>query len=384
MMEKIDRELVASARSGDREAFGELIERHQPACLRLAMSLVNDRETAREIVQEAVLQAYLSLDDLREDAKFANWLLGIVANGCRSYWRDRTSPSPPDVAGGGTFDAIGLWNAAESPTERAEQRELHDLLSAALDALPSKSRSAVHLFYFERRSVREIAEILHLSITAVKGRLHRARQHLRERLLPVSAELLPELVAQGKGRAMIPLTVADVVLQGERSGCVVVLHDEERHRLLPIWIGTAEGEAIALGLRGYRFPRPMTHTFMAKLLEATGATLEHVRIESLKGTTYYAIVRLTSGAELDARPSDALALAVRMGSPIFATEEVMNKGAVEIPEQLRETAPLGRGIDAIVREVEGKAVRTTEAQLRHLVAFVFGTEITFAQEGHGE
>jgi bifunctional DNase/RNase len=112
--------------------------------------------------------------------------------------------------------------------------------------------------------------------------------------------------------------------------------------------------------------------------------LEHVRIESLKGTTYYAIVRLTSGAELDARPSDALALAVRMGSPIFATEEVMNKGGVEIPEQLRETAPLGRGIDAIVREVEGKAVRTTEAQLRHLVAFVFGTEITFAQEGHGE
>src|SRR5438445_13635909 len=88
-MEETDSELVALARSGDKEAFGQLIDRHQARAMRVARGTVRNEDAAEELVQEAMLQAYLSLDRLREDVRFASWLHGIVLNVCRHYLRDR-------------------------------------------------------------------------------------------------------------------------------------------------------------------------------------------------------------------------------------------------------------------------------------------------------
>lgn len=139
---------------------------------------------------------------------------------------------------------------------------------------------------------------------------------------------------------MVKVTVVDVVSflkpgTKERGDSTVVLLDEAGHRALGIWIGPAEAVAIEMGLYKSQLPRPMTMNFMASILKAAGATLEEVRIETLKDEIFYAAVKIRNGdtvQEIDARPSDAIALAVVTGSPVFAAEEILEKCGVALPE----------------------------------------------------
>jgi hypothetical protein len=103
-------------------------------------------------------------------------------------------------------------------------------------------------------------------------------------------------------------------------------------------------------LRQVELPRPMTVTFMGRLLDAADAAIEQVRIERLDGDTYYAVVQVRSGgepSEVDARPSDALALAAHTGCPIFAAEDVLERAAKAIPPAIAQVKPDGKGMDAI-------------------------------------
>jgi len=87
-MERTDAELVALARVGDKDAFGCLIERYERMVTRLASRMIANRSVARELAQEALVQAYLSLDHLRDAERFESWLYGITLNVCRGYLRD--------------------------------------------------------------------------------------------------------------------------------------------------------------------------------------------------------------------------------------------------------------------------------------------------------
>ncbi len=89
MDDKPETELVESARSGDKAAFGNLVDRYQGVVQRVAAGMVGDRDLARDLAQEAMLQAYLSLDRLRDADRFGSWLYGIVLNVCRSHLRDQ-------------------------------------------------------------------------------------------------------------------------------------------------------------------------------------------------------------------------------------------------------------------------------------------------------
>ena len=95
MNQKTDAELVALARCGDKAAFSNLIKRHQTLALRVAQKMMNRSDIARELSQEAFLQAYLSLDRLQDDEKFQSWLYGIVINVCRSHRLLRRKPTEP-------------------------------------------------------------------------------------------------------------------------------------------------------------------------------------------------------------------------------------------------------------------------------------------------
>jgi bifunctional DNase/RNase len=109
---------------------------------------------------------------------------------------------------------------------------------------------------------------------------------------------------------------------------VVVLEDLEKTRLVPIWIGVNEGNAIALEMQGEKFPRPLTHDLIVSMLSLLGAKIDKIVVSDLKENSYYAVIHLTAGGktfELDARPSDSLALAVRLHCPIFIDEKVLNK-----------------------------------------------------------
>lgn len=109
---------------------------------------------------------------------------------------------------------------------------------------------------------------------------------------------------------------------------VVVLEDIEKTRLVPIWIGVNEGNAIAMEMQGEKFPRPLTHDLIVNLLQTLEARIEKIVINDLRDNSYFALIHLVSGArrfEIDARPSDSLALAVRIGCPIYIDETVLRK-----------------------------------------------------------
>src|SRR6266567_7235517 len=124
MIHQADIELVALARRGNKDAFGQLIERYQHMVKCIALGIVSNEETARELAQEAMLQAYLSLDHLRDNARFKSWLYGITLNVCRSYIREQKTDffSLEALMGGMYHDTWGFPSAVIDPEELAEQR----------------------------------------------------------------------------------------------------------------------------------------------------------------------------------------------------------------------------------------------------------------------
>jgi bifunctional DNase/RNase len=114
---------------------------------------------------------------------------------------------------------------------------------------------------------------------------------------------------------------------------VVILKQKDGDRYLPIWIGPAEADAIALRLQDVNVPRPLTHDLLRSVIDQLGAQIASIVVNDLSNDTYYARIMLTVGdrsLEIDARPSDAIALAVRAHVPIYADESVLDKAGVQI------------------------------------------------------
>lgn len=128
---------------------------------------------------------------------------------------------------------------------------------------------------------------------------------------------------------MIEVRVNGIFLtQSQASG--IILKEKDGNRTLPIVIGEYEAQSIALALEDLKPPRPITHDLTVNLLDSIGVTIESVIISELKENTYYAIIRIQKDMEtmeIDARPSDAIALAVRLGTNIFVNETVMDEAA---------------------------------------------------------
>ncbi|HEX5826396.1 MAG TPA: bifunctional nuclease family protein [Candidatus Limnocylindrales bacterium] len=125
--------------------------------------------------------------------------------------------------------------------------------------------------------------------------------------------------------------IVDSVRVHMRTGRhVLVLRETDRARLLMIWVGVNEANAIAMKLQGVTPERPLTHDLMVNMLEATGIRLDRIIISDLADETFHArlvLVGPDSRQEVDARPSDSIALAVRTGAPIFATVDVLDRAA---------------------------------------------------------
>ncbi len=121
----------------------------------------------------------------------------------------------------------------------------------------------------------------------------------------------------------------------------VILTDEEEKRYLPIWIGVAEATAIFIQLNEQVLPRPMTHDLMKSIIDTLGAKVAKVVVNDINQNTFFARVFLetadsTEKYEIDARPSDAIALALRTGSPIFVTEKVVINATIVDKEKYKE------------------------------------------------
>jgi bifunctional DNase/RNase len=128
--------------------------------------------------------------------------------------------------------------------------------------------------------------------------------------------------------SLVPMTIKGLMLDPVSNSPIVVLKDHDDRIYLPIWVGIFEANAIALQLESVETPRPMTHDLLRNFLSELSAVVHQVVISDLRDSTFFARIHVTSGGrsfEMDARPSDAIALALRTAAPIFVEQSVLDQ-----------------------------------------------------------
>lgn len=132
---------------------------------------------------------------------------------------------------------------------------------------------------------------------------------------------------------MIEMKVMGIALDTRTGSPIVVLHDKENRRALPIWIGSAEASSIIRKIENLSVTRPMTHDLIISIIEKVGYKISKVEINDVKKETYFATIFLENEddgkiIEIDSRPSDAIAIAIRIDAPIYVTANVLSNGSV--------------------------------------------------------
>jgi bifunctional DNase/RNase len=138
---------------------------------------------------------------------------------------------------------------------------------------------------------------------------------------------------------MVEVTLVGVRVELPTNQPIVLLKERDGGRFLPIWIGAVEATAIAFALQGVVTQRPMTHDLLKNIVDELGVTIEGIDITELREGTFYAVIRMRAhdqAYEVSSRPSDAIALAVRAGAPIFAAEEVLEEASISMREDESE------------------------------------------------
>ena len=140
---------------------------------------------------------------------------------------------------------------------------------------------------------------------------------------------------------MIEVRVAHLGLDKTTNTPVVILQEQNGERVLPIWIGPAEASAIAMELAGMKFARPLTHDLLKQVIVGLGADLRKVIITKVQDNTYYAELHIYRGdaiVNIDARPSDSIAVALRLKAPIFTSEDLLERTSVDTSELSTDTS----------------------------------------------
>jgi hypothetical protein len=147
---------------------------------------------------------------------------------------------------------------------------------------------------------------------------------------------------------MIEMSVHAVLYSLLSRHRIVLLKESNGERYLPIWIGSNEAEAIAMRLQGGNVPRPLTHDLLANMISELGGDVQHIVVNDLRNNTFYARIAIEQNNKLnlvDSRPSDAIALAVRIEVPIYAEEGVMDKAGIVPSPEIREGVERGKSED---------------------------------------
>ncbi len=159
---------------------------------------------------------------------------------------------------------------------------------------------------------------------------------------------------------LIAVDVKGVVVDPESQSPVLLLVDPESEKGLPVWIGLGEARAISLGLANATPPRPLTHDLMKNMLDLLHARVERVVISDLKENTYYATLNLRAGPktwEVDSRPSDAVAMALKFGAPLFLSRALVQKGVLVDLGSSSAKLPAERMYGFVTRELSPEVAR---------------------------
>lgn len=159
-------------------------------------------------------------------------------------------------------------------------------------------------------------------------------------------------------RDEVRMEIRGLILDPTSNRPIVVLRDEESQVILPIWIGIFEANAIAQRIENAELPRPMTHDLMQSMLQQIGVAVKKIVISDLRDDTFFALIHVDRGGEMiavDARPSDAIALALRAEAPIFVLRPVLEKAkAVDLASQATDEEKLKKWLEEISPEDLGK------------------------------
>jgi RNA polymerase sigma factor (sigma-70 family) len=341
-----DAALVALVLEGAHEAFTTLLLRHHASVGRLCRQLLGSAIEAQDVAQEAALQAFLGLHRLEDPARFGAWLHAIAANLARMALRRRRVVSLDMLLDG--VAPVVIWPQPQpSPEDIHAARELHDAIVAALGELSPAQREVAIGFFLEGYSYAELAELLGVPLSTIKGRLFKGRRQLQATLEPAAREFLRPDRRPRKEIMVSESASVEVKIDSIRKSLltrhrVVVLQDTASAQYLPIWIGVPEAESIERALNGAQTERPMTHDLALRLLAPLGAQVTRVVINKLVNQTFFAEITLVLGGQehiVDARPSDALALAARSGAPIYVTQTVLDVAREEVIGASVDTPP---------------------------------------------
>lgn len=143
----------------------------------------------------------------------------------------------------------------------------------------------------------------------------------------------PSWTIKRQTERMIPVSITGVRVELPSTQPVVLVGEIEGNRQIPIWIGAPEASAIAMAQQGIETERPLTHDLFINTLAATGVSIDRVEINRVEGAVFYSSLVLSNGSRIDARTSDALALSVRAGAPVFCDESVMEETGI-VPERV--------------------------------------------------
>jgi len=144
---------------------------------------------------------------------------------------------------------------------------------------------------------------------------------------------------------MVEMTIDSIRVSLMNYQRVVILKEKGTNRYLPIWIGPAEADAIAVKLQNVELSRPLTHDLLQSVISTLGASVDYIVVSGLKEDTFYARLALSIDGvklDIDSRPSDALALAVRVGAPIYAEEAVLEKAGIILDEDIGKSVTEGK------------------------------------------
>ena len=183
--------LVLAAKTGDRAAFGKLAQLYQRQCAAVALRLLGNTHDATELVQDALVKSYRSLDQLQQSERFGPWLMRIVTNLALNYRRSRgrrqalsLEQASAGVNGeaGEDLRSVIAGGPLDAPDKPLTSAELGDAIQVAIDELPEKQRLALVMFAIEKMPQKDVADVLNISVEAVKWHVFMARKHLRKAL----------------------------------------------------------------------------------------------------------------------------------------------------------------------------------------------------------
>ncbi|MBP1633660.1 MAG: hypothetical protein H6Q10_234 [Acidobacteria bacterium] len=156
----------------------------------------------------------------------------------------------------------------------------------------------------------------------------------------------------------IEMTIKGLVVDPITNMPIIVLRDAEGHRVLPIWVGIFEANAIALRIENIATPRPMTHDLLRNVIEDLNGVVRKIVVSDLKENTFYALIYVEAGGQMlaiDARPSDAIALALRADAPIFVEEVVLdNAKGIDFSTDKADSERLQKWLESLDPEELGK------------------------------